>query len=302
MNQEKLLDIITDGQKFDGAYNIRINGKVYDRKTNEFVNIESMKQGSGLEIYVKDNTKGQTIGIPVLLTSGDITEIVLNHFHIGKDCDITIIAGCGIDNCSSCTSQHDGIHTFDVGENSKVKYIERHYGDGEGSGKRIMNPKTIVNLQKNSKLEMVTTQIQGVDETKRETIANIVDGANLVVTEKVQTSDNQKATSIFDVSLNGVDSKAKLVSRVVAKDQSSQDFISDVKGNNKCYAHVECDAIIVNNAKVASTPKIVANHPDASLVHEATIGKIAGEQLMKLLSLGLDEKQAEEVIISGFLR
>lgn len=302
MNQEKLLDIITDGQKFDGAYNIRINGKVYDRKTNEFVNIESMKQGSGLEIYVKDNTKGQTIGIPVLLTSGDITEIVLNHFHIGKDCDITIIAGCGIDNCSSCTSQHDGIHTFDVGENSKVKYIERHYGDGEGSGKRIMNPKTIVNLQKNSKLEMVTTQIQGVDETKRETIANLMDGANLVVTEKVQTSDNQKATSIFDVSLNGVDSKAKLVSRVVAKDQSSQDFISDVKGNNKCYAHVECDAIIVNNAKVASTPKIVANHPDASLVHEATIGKIAGEQLMKLLSLGLDEKQAEEVIISGFLR
>ena len=302
MNQEKLLDIITDGQKFDGAYNIRINGKVYDRKTNEFVNIESMKQGSGLEIYVKDNTKGQTIGIPVLLTSGDITETVLNHFYIGKDCDITIIAGCGIDNCSSCTSQHDGIHTFDVGENSKVKYIERHYGDGEGSGKRIMNPKTIVNLQKNSKLEMVTTQIQGVDETKRETIANLMDGANLVVTEKVQTSDNQKATSIFDVSLNGVDSKAKLVSRVVAKDQSSQDFISDVKGNNKCYAHVECDAIIVNNAKVASTPKIVANHPDASLVHEATIGKIAGEQLMKLLSLGLDEKQAEEVIISGFLR
>ena len=245
---------------------------------------------------------GQTIGIPVVLTSGDITETVLNDFHIGKNCDVTIIAGCGIENCSSCTSQHDGIHTFYVGENSKIKYIERHYGHGEGSGQKVMNPETVINMEKDSKMEMITTQIEGVDSTIRKTTATLKDGANLTITEKVLTSGDQKATSIFDVNLNGKNSKAKLVSRVVAKDNSYQDFFSDVKGNNNCYAHIECDAIIVNNAKVGSTPKIVANHPDASLVHEATIGKIAGEQLLKLLSLGLDEKEAEDVIIQGFLK
>lgn len=302
MNNEELLNIVTDSAKFDGAYNIRINGKLFDRKVNDNVNIVSKPNNSGIDIYIKDNTTSQTIGIPVILTSGDITEKVLNDFHIGKDCDITIIAGCGIENCSSCTSQHDGIHTFYVGENSKVKYIERHYGHGEGSGQRVMNPETVLHLQKNSKMEMITTQLEGVDSTVRKTTADLMDGANLVVTEKVLTSNSQTATSIFDVDLNGKNSKAKLTSRVVAKDNSHQDFYSNVKGNNDCYAHVECDAIIVGNAKVGSTPKIVANHPDASLVHEATIGKIAGEQLLKLLSLGLDEKEAESVIIDGFLK
>lgn len=302
MKQDELLNIVTDNATFSGAYNIRVNGKLFDRQTNEQVNIVSKKDNSGIDIYIKDGTVGQTIGIPVVLTSGDITETVLNDFHIGKNCDVTIIAGCGIENCSSCTSQHDGIHTFYVGENSKIKYIERHYGHGEGSGQKVMNPETVINMEKDSKMEMITTQIEGVDSTIRKTTATLKDGANLTITEKVLTSGNQKATSIFDVNLNGKNSKAKLVSRVVAKDNSYQDFFSDVKGNNNCYAHIECDAIIVNNAKVGSTPKIVANHPDASLVHEATIGKIAGEQLLKLLSLGLDEKEAEDVIIQGFLK
>lgn len=302
MKQDELLNIVTDNATFSGAYNIRVNGKLFDRQTNEQVNIVSKKDNSGIDIYIKDGTVGQTIGIPVVLTSGDITETVLNDFHIGKNCDVTIIAGCGIENCSSCTSQHDGIHTFYVGENSKIKYIERHYGHGEGSGQKVMNPETVINMEKDSKMEMITTQIEGVDSTIRKTTATLKDGANLTITEKVLTSGDQKATSIFDVNLNGKNSKAKLVSRVVAKDNSYQDFFSDVKGNNDCYAHIECDAIIVNNAKVGSTPKIVANHPDASLVHEATIGKIAGEQLLKLLSLGLDEKEAEDVIIQGFLK
>lgn len=302
MKQDELLNIVTDNATFSGAYNIRVNGKLFDRQTNEQVNIVSKKDNSGIDIYIKDGTVGQTIGIPVVLTSGDITETVLNDFHIGKNCDVTIIAGCGIENCSSCTSQHDGIHTFYVGENSKIKYIERHYGHGEGSGQKVMNPETVINMEKDSKMEMITTQIEGVDSTIRKTMATLKDGANLTITEKVLTSGDQKATSIFDVNLNGKNSKAKLVSRVVAKDNSHQDFFSDVKGNNDCYAHIECDAIIVNNAKVGSTPKIVANHPDASLVHEATIGKIAGEQLLKLLSLGLDEKEAEDVIIQGFLK
>lgn len=302
MKQDELLNIVTDNATFSGAYNIRVNGKLFDRQTNEQVNIVSKKDNSGIDIYIKDGTVGQTIGIPVVLTSGDITETVLNDFYIGKNCDVTIIAGCGIENCSSCTSQHDGIHTFYVGENSKIKYIERHYGHGEGSGQKVMNPETVINMEKDSKMEMITTQIEGVDSTIRKTTATLKDGANLTITEKVLTSGDQKATSIFDVNLNGKNSKAKLVSRVVAKDNSYQDFFSDVKGNNDCYAHIECDAIIVNNAKVGSTPKIVANHPDASLVHEATIGKIAGEQLLKLLSLGLDEKEAEDVIIQGFLK
>ena len=302
MKQDELLNIVTDNATFSGAYNIRVNGKLFDRQTNEQVNIVSKKDNSGIDIYIKDGTVGQTIGIPVVLTSGDIKETVLNDFHIGKNCDVTIIAGCGIENCSSCTSQHDGIHTFYVGENSKIKYIERHYGHGEGSGQKVMNPETVINMEKDSKMEMITTQIEGVDSTTRKTTAILKEGANLTITEKVLTSGDQKATSIFDVNLNGKNSKTKLVSRVVAKDNSHQDFFSDVKGNNDCYAHIECDAIIVNNAKVGSTPKIVANHPDASLVHEATIGKIAGEQLLKLLSLGLDEKEAEDVIIQGFLK
>lgn len=302
MEQKELLNIITDNAKFDGAYNIRLNGKLLERNTNEFINIVSKQDKDGIDIYIKDNTQNQTVGIPVLLTSGEITDKVYNDFHIGKNCDVVIVAGCGIDNCSSCTSQHDGIHTFYVGENSKVKYIERHYGHGEGSGKRIMNPETVVYLENGAEMTMNTTQIEGVDDTVRTTHAKIGDNASLVINEKVMTNLTQKARSEFYVDLNGENSKTKVSSRVVAKDNSVQEFYSNVEGNNNCFAHVECDAIIVGNAKVGSTPCIVANHPDASLVHEATIGKIAGEQLLKLLSLGLTEEEAEKEIIKGFLR
>ena len=302
MEQKELLNIITNNTEFKGAYNIRLNGKLDKRNTTENVDIISKTDKDGIDIVVKDNTVGETIAIPVMLTKGDVKDKVYNDFFIGENCDITIVAGCGIDNCSSCDSSHDGIHTFYVGKNSKVKYIENHYGHGDGTGKKEFYPETVVNLESGSELVMNTTQIEGVDNTKRITTANVLDGATLIINEKVMTNANQQAYSEFYVNLNGTDSTAKVSSRVVAKDNSYQNFVSDVKGNNKCFAHVECDAIIVGNAKVSSTPSIVANHPDASLVHEATIGKIAGEQLLKLLTLGLTEEEAEKQIINGFLR
>ncbi len=302
MDQKELLDIVTDNAEYIGAYNIRVNGKLLERSTNEFVDIITKKDKEGIDIIVKDNTVNQTILIPVILTKGEITDKVYNDFYIGKNCDVKIIAGCGVDNCSSCTSQHDGIHSFYVGENSKVKYIERHYGHGDGTGKKILNPVTNVILEKNSSMEMITTQIEGVDDSNRVTNATLKENASMVINEKIMTNLDQKADSEFNVDLDGENSKAKVSSRVVAKDNSLQSFYSNVQGNNKCFAHVECDAIIVGNAKVSSVPKIVANCPDASLVHEATIGKIAGEQLLKLLTLGLSESEAEKEILNGFLK
>lgn len=302
MDQKELLDIVTDNAEYIGAYNIRVNGKLLERSTNEFVDIITKKDKEGIDIIVKDNTVNQTILIPVILTKGEITDKVYNDFYIGKNCDVKIIAGCGVDNCSSCTSQHDGIHSFYVGENSKVKYIERHYGHGDGTGKKILNPVTNVILEKNSSMEMITTQIEGVDDSNRITNATLKENASMVINEKIMTNLDQKADSEFNVNLDGENSKAKVSSRVVAKDNSLQSFYSNVQGNNKCFAHVECDAIIVGNAKVSSVPKIVANCPDASLVHEATIGKIAGEQLLKLLTLGLSESEAEKEILNGFLK
>ncbi len=302
MDQKELLDIVTDNAEYIGAYNIRLNGKLLERSTNEFVDIISKKDKDGIDIVVKDNTINQTILIPVILTKGEITDKVYNDFYIGKNCDVKIIAGCGVDNCSSCTSQHDGIHSFYIGENSKVKYIERHYGHGDGTGKKILNPVTNAVLEKNSSMEMTTIQIEGVDDTKRITNATLKKNASIIINEKIMTNLNQSADSKFNVNLDGENSKAKVSSRVVAKDESKQNFYSNVKGNNKCFAHIECDAIIVGNAKVSSVPKIVANCPDASLVHEATIGKIAGEQLLKLLTLGLTESEAEKEILNGFLK
>lgn len=302
MEQNELLSIITENEKFDGeAYNIRANGKLYKRNVTDNINIVSKTDKDGIDIIVKDGTVGR-VAIPVVLTVGDLTDDVYNDFYIGKNCDVVIVAGCGIENCTSCKSEHNGIHTFYVKENSKVTYIENHFGHGEGTGKKNMNPTTKVFLQENSQMTMKTTQIEGIDKTTRTTYAELGKNAHLVINEKVMTNNSQDAKSVFDVSLNGEDCSCKVTSRVVAKDNSTQQFVSNVQGNNKCYAHVECDAIIVNNAKVGSTPAIVANHPDATLVHEATIGKIAGEQLLKLLTMGLDEKQAEQEIINGFLR
>ncbi len=302
MEQNELLGIITENEKFDGeAYNIRANGKLYKRNVTDEINIVSKTDKDGIDIIVKDGTVGR-VAIPVVLTVGNLTDDVYNDFFIGKNCDVVIVAGCGIDNCTSCKSEHNGIHTFYVGENSKVTYIENHYGHGDGTGKKNMNPTTLVYLKDNSQMIMKTTQIEGIDKTIRTIKANLDKNSHLVINEKVMTNNSQDAKSVFDVSLDGQDSSCKVTSRVVAKDNSHQEFVSNIQGNNKCYAHIECDAIIVNNAKVGSTPAIVANHPDATLVHEATIGKIAGEQLLKLLTMGLDEKQAEQEIINGFLR
>lgn len=285
-----------------GAYNIRENGKSIGRNTTSNIDIISKQDKPGIDIVVKPNTQNESIHIPVILTEGGFQDIVYNDFYIGENADVIIVAGCGIHNSSCETSQHDGIHTFHLAKDSKVKYIEKHYGEGSGKGSRILNPQTILYLADGASLEIETVQIEGVTSTIRETKGELGENANLIIIDHVMTSSNQTAKSIFEINLNGKDSSVRVTSRSIAKDNSVQEFISNVNGNTKCFGHVECDAIIMDNAKVTSTPKIVANNVDASLVHEAAIGKIAGEQLIKLMSLGLSEKEAEEQIINGFLK
>ena len=285
-----------------GAYNIRKNGKGIERKVTENINIVTKKDVSGIDIYVKENTEHEFVHIPVILTESGLTDIVYNDFYIGKNANVVIIAGCGIHNECATNSQHDGIHRFFLEEGAKVKYIEKHYGEGSGTGKRILNPVTEVNLKKGSTLEMETVQIKGVDSTVRVTKGVLEEDTNFVVTEKILTHGNQTAKTIFDVNLNGSNSSTHVTSRSVATENSVQTFESKIYGNSKCYGHVECDAIIKDTAKVIAIPEISANNVEANLIHEAAIGKIAGEQLVKLMTLGLDEKQAEEQIINGFLK
>lgn len=285
-----------------GAYNIRENGKGIKRNTTANIDIITKQDKPGIDIYIKENTKGESVHIPVIITAGGLTDVVYNDFYIGKNADVVIVAGCGIHNSTCDTARHDGIHRFFLEEGAKVKYIEKHYGEGEGNGEKILNPQTIVNLKKGSILEMESTQIKGVDSTIRETIGVVEDEANFVVTEKIMTHGNQLAKTIFDVQLNGENASTHVTSRSVAEGNSKQEFISKVAGNTKCFGHVECDAIIMNNAQVKATPEITANSVDANLIHEAAIGKIAGEQIIKLMTLGLTEKEAEEEIINGFLK
>ena len=284
------------------AYNIRKDGKGIDRGCTENIRIESKTDKDGINIYVDPNTSEGYVHIPVVLTKSGLNDKVYNDFYIGENSHVVINAGCGIHNDAHKDSEHEGIHRFFVGKNSYVKYIEKHYGEGDGDGKRILNPRTEVYLEENATLEMDTAQIKGVSSADRKTKAVLKDNAKLVITERIMTHGEQNAKTMFDVKLNGKASSAKVTSRSVAKDNSSQQFISNVYGNNDCFAHVECDAIINDNAHVSSDPKIVANHIDARLVHEATIGKIAGEQLIKLMTLGLSKKKAEETIIKGFLK
>lgn len=301
--EKDLLKTIADIEQVPmGAYNIRENGKGVARNTTVNIDIVTKTDKSGIDIIVKPNTKNESVHIPVILTQGGFNDVVYNDFYIGENADVVIVAGCGIHNSSCETSQHDGIHTFHLGKGSKVKYIEKHYGEGSGTGDRILNPQTVVNLDEGSYMEMETVQIEGVSSTVRETNANLSKNTTLVISERIMTSGKQTAKTIFNVSLNGKDSSVHVASRSIAKNNSKQEFISNVLGNEKCFGHVECDAIIMDKAKVISTPKIVANHIEASLVHEAAIGKIAGEQLIKLMTLGLTEKEAEEQIISGFLK
>ena len=285
-----------------GAYNIRRNGKGIERKNSENVSIVTKKEVSGIDIYVKENTKFELIHIPVIITESGLTDVVYNDFYIGKNSVVTIVAGCGIHNDYHEDSRHDGIHRFFLEEGATVKYVEKHYGEVKGDGKRILNPVTEVYLKDGSSLEMETIQIKGVDHTIRTTKGELDNDTNLVITEKILTHNDQYAKTIFDVSLNGKNSSTHVVSRSVATDNSKQEFVSKIYGNNKCFAHSECDAIIKDSARVSATPEITAADVEANLIHEAAIGKIAGEQLTKLMTLGLTEKEAEDAIISGFLK
>lgn len=301
--EKNLLKTIADIEKTPiGAYNIRANGKGIERQTTENINIITKQDKPGIDIIIKENTKNESVHIPVILTQSGLSDMVYNDFYIGKNADVVIVAGCGIHNSGCETSEHDGIHTFYLEEGAHVKYIEKHYGEGTGTGKRILNPQTIVNLKNNATLEMETVQIKGVDSTIRTTNGSLEDNSTLLITEKIMTHNNQSAATIFNVNLNGENSSVQVTSRAIAKDNSRQEFTSNIIGNTKCFGHVECDAIIMDTAKVTSTPQIVANNVDANLVHEAAIGKIAGEQIVKLMTLGLSEKEAEDYIISGFLK
>lgn len=285
-----------------GAYNIRTNGKTEARNSTEHIEIVPKEGSDGIVIKIKAGTKNESIHIPVVLSEAGLKETVYNDFYIGDDCDVTIIAGCGIHCGTDDSSEHDGIHSFFIGKNSKVKYVEKHYGSGDGKGQRIMNPETIVEVGENSYMEMDTVQIKGVDSTIRKTTVKLDKNASIKVMERLMTHGEQKAESRFVVDLNGEDSGANIISRSVAKDNSYQLFQSVLNGNEKCSGHTECDAIIVGNAKISSIPEITANNSDAALIHEAAIGKIAGEQIIKLMTLGLTEEEAEEQIISGFLK
>lgn len=300
---EELLNEISDyNGEFKGAYNIRKNGKGIQRQVTENINIVTKTDKPGIDIIVKPNTKFEFVHIPVILTESGLKDVVYNDFFIGKDANVIIIAGCGIHNDHHKNSQHDGIHRFFLEEGAKVKYIEKHYGEGSGDGKRILNPVTEVYLKSGSSMEMEAVQIKGVDSAIRETKGVLEDNTNFVVIEKIMTHGKQSAQTCFDVQLNGENASTHVTSRSVATEDSYQHFTSKIYGNSKCFAHSECDAIIKDNAKVKATPEITANNVDANLIHEAAIGKIAGEQLTKLMTLGLSEKEAEEQIITGFLR
>jgi len=301
--QKNLLEQVADLHEIPaGAYNIRANGGLAGRNTTANIDIITKEDKPGIDIIIKPGTKKESLHIPVLLTQTGIKESVYNDFLIGEDCDVTIIAGCGIHNGGKEGTEHSGIHSFVVGKNSKVKYVEKHYGSGEGTGERVMNPTTIIELKEGAYLEMDTVQIKGVDSTKRTTKATLGDNATLVIKEKIMTHGKQTAETDFEVNLDGENSGANVISRSVAKDDSYQLFLSKINGNNKCNGHTECDAIIMDKACVRAVPEITANHIDASLIHEAAIGKIAGEQLIKLMTLGLTEAEAEAQIVSGFLK
>ena len=285
-----------------GAYNIRSNGKSSARNTTANIDIVTKTDKPGIDIIIKPGTKNESVHIPVVISEAGLKENVYNDFFIGEGADVTIVAGCGIHNCGGEDSEHDGIHSFFVGKNAKVRYVEKHYGEGEGRGKRLMNPTTVVTLDEGAHMEMETTQISGIDDTLRKTTATLAAGSSLVVHEKVMTTGEQNSVSDFVADLNGEGCSCDIVSRTVAKDRSRQEFKSILNGNAPCAGHTECDSIIMDNARVIACPQLTASVVDASLIHEAAIGKIAGEQLIKLMTLGLDERQAEEQIISGFLK
>ena len=298
----KLLREIADLEKTpQGAYNIRKNGQSDGRQSTAHINIETKTDKPGIDIHIAPGTKNESVHIPVILTESGLTEMVYNDFFIGEDCDVDIVAGCGIHNTGCETSQHDGVHTFYIGKNSRVRYVEKHYGEGEGTGKRVMNPQTVVYLEEGAFIQLDTTQIRGVDSTRRDTRIVVGKGAEVAINEKLLTHDDQSAESHMEIILDGEDASGRVVSRSVAQDRSHQVFYPNVIGNAKCFGHVQCDSIIMGEARIASIPAITANNLDAQLVHEAAIGRIAGDQILKLMTLGLTEEEAEEKILDGFL-
>ena len=286
----------------EGAYNLRANGESVGRNTTASIDIISKTDVSGIDIKIKDNTVKESVHIPVVLSESGLKETVYNDFYVGENCDVLIVAGCGIDNCGKQDSQHDGVHRFFIGKNSKVRYVEKHYGSGDGDGKRILNPVTEAYLEEGSTMEMEMVQIKGVDSTRRTTVAELRKDAKLIVRERLMTHGVQNAESIYKVTLAENGSSADVVSRSVARDNSFQKLDLCVIGDAECSGHTECDSIIMDNGRILAVPSLEANSVDAQLVHEAAIGKIAGEQLIKLMTLGLTEQEAEEQIINGFLK
>ncbi len=301
--QQRILEEVADLHTVpEGAYNIRSNGQTAGRNTTANIDITSKTDGSGIDIRIQPHTVHESVHIPVVLSESGLKEMVYNDFYIGEGSDVVIVAGCGIHNCGDQDSEHDGIHRFYVGKNARVKYVEKHYGEGDGNGKRILNPGTEVYMEEGSSMEMEMVQIKGVDSTVRTTTAELAAGAKLVVRERLLTHGNQEAVSDYAVTLNGDDASADVVSRSVAKDSSYQKFDSRIIGNARCNGHTECDAIIMGDARILAVPQLEANNIDAALIHEAAIGKIAGEQIIKLMTLGLPEEEAENQIVNGFLK
>ena len=301
--QKHMLEEIADLHEIpEGAYNIRNNGQALGRRSTEHIEIVPKEDKPGIDIIVKPGTKNESVHIPVIVSQTGLKDLVYNDFYIGEDADVVIVAGCGIHCGGDDTTAHDGIHTFHLAKGSKVKYIEKHYGEGEGKGDRILNPVTIMYLDEDSYMEMETTQIKGVTSTKRDTKAELKDRATLIIREKIMTHEKQYAETNFDVQLNGEDCHTDVVSRSVARDESYQIFNSNICGNNKCMGHSECDGILMDKGRVVAVPSLDAANLDASLIHEAAIGKIAGEQIIKLMTLGLTEEEAEEQIVNGFLK
>ena len=300
--QKKILEEVADLHKVpEGAYNIRSDSKSVGRRSTENIEITPKTDVSGLDIRIRPGTKNESVHIPVILTESGLREVVYNDFYIGEGADVLIVAGCGIDNCGNQDSEHDGIHRFFVGRGASVRYVEKHYGQGDGRGKRILNPVTEVTLGEGASMEMEMVQIKSVDDTDRKTVAKLAAGAKLLVRERLMTHGNQRADSTYDVELNGKGASADVTSRSVAKDESFQRFDAKIVGNAECHGHTECDSIIMDHGRILAVPGLEANDVDAALVHEAAIGKIAGAQLIKLMTLGLTEREAEEQIVNGFL-
>lgn len=302
MEQHLLREIADLESTPQGAYNIRKNGKLEGRSSSANIVIETKSDKPGIDIRIAPGTKRESVHIPVILTQSGLSDMVYNDFYIGENCDVDIVAGCGIHNSGCETAQHDGIHTFYLGKNARVRYVEKHYGEGEGTGKRILNPQTVVYLDEGAFIQLDTTQIRGVDSTKRETKVIVGKGAEVVINEKLLTHGEQTAESLMEIVLDGEDASGRVISRSVAQDASQQIFYPKVTGNARCFGHVQCDSIIMGTAKISSIPAIVAEHVEAQLIHEAAIGRIAGDQIMKLMTLGLTAEEAEERILAGFLQ